>query len=328
VEQVLPATGPCSKIDLKQANAALKVFLKSAGIPNNWFVGSVTENLGKCFLILSEFDGEMSGNADMLIYNPVNKKISHVRDAFKLPATLRASIGAHRAPNASTFFWEFKGASVEEIMKNVYSKYPNYGSFIGCVDSKTNDPSSPKVCKEEGRTCKYLGTGKLAWDTTPSRQWKLAAGQFDNHIGMANEVDDIYAQQLDGEFNEYISGSLGCSLDASSARGSVMPWTGFVDKIYINGKWTPVEYDPRFTGEDTPAANYSHEAVLRSGANGTECVAAVAAISGVLEAKPYLAGPPGAEVIVSVSIKLKGDGKAALAAIKSLQCIEAVSALQ
>lgn len=160
--------------------------------------------------------------------------------AFQPPASLRVGIGqfgthmrgAFANEDATLYFAELTGDSVISAMKAWYGKLPRHGLMakISAANSRIEDSV-------------LLGEpdGKLDWDPNQGRRWKLKDATFDIQRGNTFETLDVYAYQLDVDFDAYYSGS----------NGAVGPWNSALIKVFDPNlaRWVNVFEDherPRF----------------------------------------------------------------------------------
>jgi len=292
-----------------------------------WHIHDISTNQGACIVLLSELNGEILGSAiDVVVYDPMNKKLITVKDFLgnKIPKTLRAKIGAESGGgrNSIGYFAEFTGDSVVNIFKIILSQYPKSNSFEACILNNK---------KQTNGGASYSPTGKLDWDPTPNRRWRVESAEFLTEIAARNEVDDIYADQLDDDFNGFIEGSLSCNKPRSE-RGHVGPWGGFLDQVFLDGKWTSVEYSSAYPDirvpKDQNEPKFNYEVRVTQGANFSSCLAFLETNPQIKEKAIIKVGAPGMEEPFAVSILIAPPVDGVLAQIKAQStCFDLINKL-
>lgn len=325
VAQVNPVEKLCRSIEPSSLNASVGNFLvKNKMIKPNqkWYVGEITSNLNNCFLILSELPGEVSDTIEILVYNPTTKEIKKFESVFSPPSTLRVGMGSlwvqlnqSKFEKGSNFFYyELKGASALDAYKSVVAKYPYSGLANGCIDAKIN-----------GTT--YIPTGKLPWDPTVGRTWKLAHAEYSLKRGSPNEVDDVYSYQLDQDFQQFISGTLPCNKDRKRIRGSVQSWSSVIATVYNTKsmRWEAVAYDPRFSQPPTvPIHTLTHE-ILFDDQEVESCLQKIKKLNVTTELKP-IESVPGFPP-VGAGVAFKDPVEKGIEQVRKLTCVKAVNSL-
>lgn len=283
---------------------------------DKWFLYDIAPYQRACVVLLSELNGEILGSSmDVVVYDPMNKKLLTVKDFLgsSIPKTLRAKIGqTHMGENSSGYFAEFTGDSVVDIFKIIMTQYPKSNSFSACVQydrARTHGVDS------------YSPTGKLEWDPTPNRKWRVQNGEFDTQVASRNEVDDVYAGQLDEDFNGFMNGTLGCQ-EPKSARGHVGPWGGFVDQVFLDGKWTSVKYSSAYFDIRAPVVQngpkFNYELRFTQGANFSSCYAFIENHPQIKEKAIMKSGVPGREEPIAVDVLISLPIDSLLKQIKAM----------
>jgi hypothetical protein len=283
---------------------------------NKWFVRNISKYQGACVVLLSELNGDVGSSAaiDVVVFDPRVKKLITVGDFLgdKIPKTLRAKIGeAHDGENSPSYFAEFTGDSVVDIYKVILSQFPKTEAFSACVANEKKQINGVQT---------HIPTGKLDWDPTPNRSWRVSNAEFDILVASRNEVDAVYAKQLDSDFNGHINGTLPCEKPYSE-RGHVGPWGGFVDEIFLEGKWTPVKYSPAYPDVRAPipqnGPKYNYEVQITPGANFAACYARFEKISQIKKISIVKTGVPGMEEPFAANLLIAEPVEGVLAKIKA-----------
>lgn len=157
-------------------------------------------------------DDESSTNEVIAVARtPQGLVFSKFEDAVRVPPSLRAIIGEpsidKKGWDDSDFYAEFRGDSAVAIMKDVLTKRAYYGFSGVAVKGK-----------------------KLDYDKTPGRNWQITNAEFSIRRGMTAEVLDMYAKQLDGDFDGYFSGGMHTETPLGTGV-NVAPWNCAVKEI-------------------------------------------------------------------------------------------------
>jgi hypothetical protein len=310
-------SGSCKSIDRQSLQKEIDRF---SGIKRNtiknWFIHDISEYEKACVVLLSELKGEISGSGiDVVVFNPSTKKLITVKDFLgaKIPKTLRAEIGQGFVEGKDPgYFAEFTGDSLVDIYKVILSQFPKINAFSACVANNKKRTDGVET---------YIPKGKLDWDPTPNRTWSVYNAQFDVHVASRNEVDDVYSAQLDSDFNGHVNGTLPCAKPAISERGNVGPWSGFLDKVFLDGRWVSVKYNVAYPNVRVPfnqdAPKYNYEVEFTSGAAFSACYARLEKISQIKNKEVIKLGPPGMEEPVGAYILIAPPFDDVVAKIKA-----------
>lgn len=318
--QTVPISELCQSLVPSSLNSAARSFLvrkKMIKPDEKMYVFGITSNLSSCFLILSPLPGELSDTVEILAYDPRAKKIQTVEAVFPAPEVIRAGIGGmwkilgHEAIRVTNFFYyDLTGSSALDAHKSIVSKFPFNGLANGCIEAKITSQN-------------ILPTGKLPWDPTTGREWKLAYVEYSLKRGSPNEVDDIYSYQLDGDFAGYMKGSLPCNM-IKQDRGSVQSWSSIIAVVFnaTSEKWEAVEYDPRFS-LSPEASKTTHEVVFKSQSDGNLCIRRLTDLKVTKQLSPIEAAPgfPPYGAYVNFNEPISDN----IEKVKELNCVSSVN---
>lgn len=281
------------------------------------YVVHITTNRDSCFLILSPLRDGVSVAVEILAYNPKTREIQKVESVFPAPKVLRVGIGPMWTVQGSEpervtnlFYYELTGDSALAAHKSIVSKFPFDGLANGCVEAKIT-------------SLKIEPTGKLRWDPTVGRKWKLAYAEYSLKRGNVDETDDIYSSQLDGDFAYYMGASHPCKA-IQQDRGNVQSWSSIIPTVFntTSKKWEFVQYDPRFS-KPPEVSKTTHEILFNSRTNGNSCMQLLKKLMVTKQLSP-MEGAPGFPPL-GAHASFKDPISESIEKIKNLECVSSVN---
>lgn len=188
-------------------------------------------------------------------------------------------------------------------------------SLSGCIDATNLQYNA------ENQLVSADPAGKLRWDPTLNRKWKLKWASYSTRRGLSAEVYDLNAGLLDNDFPSSFIGTAPCPNDSvPNSHGGIMPWSHnllsviLVENGRLGGKvWQKVQYDERLTKPLPSAKNV--EVHFTETADVKVCIAQIVDICGDKEPQEF--GSPGPVFAVSVHV----EGAEQLKKIKALGCV-------
>jgi hypothetical protein len=207
--------------------------LPAFGIKSEWKVFGKTQKGSVCLagisrVLLTKAEGtnvyhseEEHGSHYVFGYasNERTITIKRLKDVVVLPEKLLVGIGEDspfqnqdgtlqpELPQ-QIYYVELSGESVEDAYASIIMKKPISGLFA-------------KISKERIAA---------SFDPTPNRSWHLEHVTYRLRRGVTIELQDVYAHQLDEDFDAYFTGS----------RGEIGPWSSFLRRVKINDAWKDV----------------------------------------------------------------------------------------
>lgn len=170
--------------------------------------------LSACYFEAGERIDCNGSTRDVIVYEPAGEDIVFTlfEDAYEIPASLRVAIGDivpspndPQMPLTDDFYYtELTGPSVVMALKSLRAVEP-YSGFAADLD----------------------GNGKVAFDPTPGRTWKVVEPTYSLRRGLTAEIHDVYPGQLDGDFQGYYEGS----------AGHVAPWSSGIRRFHDGTDW-------------------------------------------------------------------------------------------
>lgn len=140
--------------------------------------------------------------------------------AVEVPPALKVAIGKHvpdyvydafgnesRVWDSDLYYAELEGASAIAAYKSIEAGIDRCG-FFADISSNNGQPD-----------------GKLAFDPTPGRSWKVSAPAYDLNRGQSGETYDVRPVHLDSNFDAAFRGS----------AGYVAPWGSCFLRRYYDG---------------------------------------------------------------------------------------------
>jgi hypothetical protein len=156
---------------------------------------------------------ELSTTIEIICFQ--NGKFYLFEELFEVPQQIIVAIGQWYNLNEQNqlvlpmdmYFTALSGKSAADALKVAYTRF-----------------------MYSGLSAKLKGGSKEIFDPTSGRKWKLVNPQFSLRRGSTLEIEDVYAGQVDGDFEGYYNGS----------AGSISPWSASIREIYIGGTWKKV----------------------------------------------------------------------------------------
>lgn len=177
---------------------------------------------------------ELGDRWEVVAFSTTTKRVSLFESAIAVPPAIQFGFSFWRSEPTENgeempddlFYAELAGDDALDAYKAALAGI-GYSGLAADISAK-NVQAGP-----DGAT---LGEpdGKLDFDPTPGRTWKLANATFDLSRGSSAEIHDVRAGQLDEDFEAFFSGS----------SGHVAPWNfGGVRRWRAAGDttWTELE---------------------------------------------------------------------------------------
>lgn len=175
------------------------------------------------------FDAVASKNGNLLKFEDLVAVPDRLNVAFGVQSYSRVDTNTGMSCRTTAlpedlYYAEITGASVLEVMKSVHGQIPYSGFWANL--SATNVTTDPTTGITTGTP-----DGKLPFDPTAGRTWKVKEAGFSLRRGMTPEIHDVRAIHLDENFQAYFSGS----------GQKVAPWVaGSVRAIQEGMEWKPI----------------------------------------------------------------------------------------
>ncbi len=202
--------------------------------------GQCLHILEECSLLLGEVSCQHTSTSfyEVVVSDEAGDNVQLFESAFNIPSTVRAAIGKsspfftcddngcipeEQLPT-DLYYAEFSGASAIEIYKAYYT---------GLATSGFKADISAKNIRIENNRLLGEPDGKLPFDPTPGRTWKVKNPEFSLKRGQTAEVGDINAGHFDRDFHTAFT----------EGDGKTAPWgSSFLRKIQLpNGDWVETE---------------------------------------------------------------------------------------
>jgi hypothetical protein len=194
---------------------------------------------GNCFYVMqmcSESQGIVqcesmdSGGLEIEIVASKGGVLQRFEDVVPVPPVQVAINDAHIFENSGVsvldnnyYFVEFEGKSAIQAWKTIKLKLPVSGLMADISAKNIEERSNGALYGEPD--------GKVNFDFTPGRKWKLKNAVWLLDRGLTAEVLDVYSRQIDESFLDYYSGS----------GGKIAPWSSFIMKYFdrTRNEWVP-----------------------------------------------------------------------------------------
>jgi len=188
--------------------------IKFDGFEARWRAKRAVASEGSCLLVMNitqtqqgmSFDGDVY---DVIVAHKSGSNVSFARyeEARTVPSSIRLGIGTYEhdvgGPVPAEFYYvELHGDSAVTAAKTLAAGLaPKVCGLAARMSAKNVHKEGSKLVGE--------ADGKLAWDPTPGRRWKLADATFNFRRGSTVEIQDGRPSQLDEDFEGYFTASLG-----------------------------------------------------------------------------------------------------------------------
>ena len=236
---------PCAGITPAAASEGAHAFMASHGMIHDgdeskmdgfsvhWQAKRAVASQGKCLLVMNLAITSFGTVSDGDVYEVIAARktsagleLDRYEDVRTVPASIRVGIGTYmresgRLP-AEFYYVELHGDSALTAAKTLAAGLaPKVCVLAANMSAKNVHREGTKLIGE--------ADGKLAWDPTPARRWKLKDATFLFRRGNTVEIQDGRPSQLDESFESYFSASL----------GQVGPWSFCAIRRVANadGSW-------------------------------------------------------------------------------------------
>lgn len=185
------------------------------GVRSRWTLTRAELIHGRCALlmdlcIITNGETLCEGQAYEALGYRSNGRVTFFQNLFPPPRPLRVAIGNRLNSN---YYVELRTPSAISAWKTILLKLP-YSGLLAKISAKNVQTINDALYGEPD--------GKVFFDPTPGRTWKLKNPTWSLRRGLTIEILDVYPYQLDEDFLSFYSGS----------GGAVGPWGAYINYYY------------------------------------------------------------------------------------------------
>lgn len=185
------------------------------GVKSTWTLVRAELIQGRCALLMDlciTMYGEThcEGQAYEALGYRRSGRVTFFQNLFPALRPLRVAIGDRLDSN---YYVQLKGSSAVSAWKTILFKIP-YSGLMAEISAKNIQTVDGALYGEPD--------GKVYFDPTPGRTWKLQNATWSLRRGLTIEILDVYPFQLDEDFKSFYSGS----------GGKVGPWASYINRYY------------------------------------------------------------------------------------------------
>lgn len=207
------------------------------GVESKWKAIKTVTSQGACLLVMNVVTKAFGVESESETYEVIAAQktgtgkiaLRTFEETRQVPSSIRVGVGmgeAARDPDGNVlwdvlYYTELSGADAIAVSKTMAAGLERKVMGLAADISARN-------VRTEGSALRGAPDGKLSWDPTPNRTWKLKNATFSLRRGQSAEQLDVQPWQIDGDFAGYYSGS----------GGKIAPWgSAFLRRVYVDSAW-------------------------------------------------------------------------------------------